>query len=98
MSISLPFIPPFAFTSSAAIFIPFVEEIPKLAVDPVNDINTPIRTLSALLPPDWQAEDVNKLAKTTRPGKIRFIVCHTRDEDLNERKRPNMGVEPWFSP
>jgi len=73
--------------------MPLVEEIPKLAVDPVNDINTPIRTLSALLPPDWQAKDVNKLEKTTRPVKIRFIVFLTRDEDLNERKMRNMGVE-----
>jgi hypothetical protein len=75
--------------------MPFVEEIPKLAVDPVNDINTPIRTLSALLPPDWQAKDVNKLAKTTRLGMIRFIVSLTRDEDLNERKLRNMGAKQF---
>jgi hypothetical protein len=65
--------PPAAFTPSAAIFMPLTEEMPKLAVSPVSDMNTPILTLSAPdpPPPGWQAND--KTNDAINPSEIRIL-------------------------
>ena len=65
--------PPAAFTSSAAILMPLTDEIPKLAVEPVSDIKTPILTLSPPLPDGWQARAISKLATIIRLSRMRFI-------------------------
>ena len=65
--------PPAALISSAAIFMPFVDEMPKLAVLPVKDIKTPILTLLALLD-GWHANVISKLAMTVKLGRMRFIL------------------------
>src|SRR5688500_16546084 len=74
--------PPVAFTSSAAILIPLVDEMSKLAVEPVSDIKTPILTLSFPLPCGWQA--LSKLAVTIRANRIRFIQVLTGLEVSDE--------------
>ncbi len=53
--------------------MPFTDEMPKFAVSPVMDINTPILTLSP--PPfGWQAKTVNRLAVMIELRRMRFIM------------------------
>src|ERR1043165_2037569 len=82
-STCLPLMPPAALISSAAILIPLTEEMPKLAVVPVVDIKTPIRTLLSL-PCVLQA--LSKLAITNEANRIRFIHILTGLEFLTNLK------------
>src|SRR5215212_165811 len=83
-STCLPLMPPAALISSVAILIPFTDEMPKFAVEPVVDINTPTRTLSP--PPPCELQALSKHAITNEAIRMRFIQILTGLEVSDELK------------